>query len=100
MGEGRVWDLGAQRTFSALRLKILMPGAKKPAPGAKVPHPRPLPSGRGCKFVRECVLHCQARKSTVSDQAEGGSLYRFQARKRTGAEGQSGCATFSAGSSA
>jgi hypothetical protein len=27
-GEGRVWDLGAQRVFSALRLKILMPGAK------------------------------------------------------------------------
>jgi hypothetical protein len=23
-----VWDLGAQRIFSALRLKILMPGAK------------------------------------------------------------------------
>jgi hypothetical protein len=28
MGEGRVWDLGAQRIVSALRLKILMPGAK------------------------------------------------------------------------
>jgi hypothetical protein len=28
MGEGSVWDLGAQRIFSALRLKILMPGAK------------------------------------------------------------------------
>ena len=28
MGEGRVLDLGVQRIFSALRLKILMPGAK------------------------------------------------------------------------
>ena len=28
MGEGRVWDLNAQRIFSALRLKIFMPGAK------------------------------------------------------------------------
>src|SRR2546427_7910322 len=28
MGEGRAWDLNAQRIFSALRLKILMPGAK------------------------------------------------------------------------
>jgi hypothetical protein len=27
-GEGRVWDLDAQRIFPALRLKILMSGAK------------------------------------------------------------------------
>src|SRR5260370_34758653 len=45
MGEGRVWDLGAQGIFFALRAKLFNAWRQKPAPGAKVPHPRPLPSG-------------------------------------------------------
>jgi hypothetical protein len=51
MGEGRVWDLGAQRIFSALRLKILMPGAKNRRQALRSHTPALSHPGEGVKLL-------------------------------------------------
>src|SRR5260370_33242219 len=46
-GEGRVWDLGAQRIFSARRRKISLPGAKNRRQALRSHTPALSHSGEG-----------------------------------------------------
>src|SRR6266567_3090903 len=71
MGEGRVWDLGARRYFLSAVPQNFDAWRQKPAPGAKVPHPRPLPSGRGCQSLRECVAVPSEKIDSLSFTGEG-----------------------------
>src|SRR6266700_5821 len=70
-GEGRVWDLGARRIFSALRLKILMPGAKNRRQALRSHTPALSHPGEGIELLASVDLPCSMRKSTVSGQGEG-----------------------------
>src|SRR6266567_7954496 len=65
MGKGRVWDLSARRIFSALRLKILMPGAKSRRQALRSHTPALSHPGEGVISSR-VRLHCRVRKSMVS----------------------------------
>src|SRR6266702_910345 len=66
MGEGRVWDLGVRRIFSALRLKILMPGAKNRRQALRSHTPALSHPGEGINPLVSAFALPGERKSTVS----------------------------------
>src|SRR5260370_31850080 len=71
MGEGRVWDLGAQTIFSALRLKILMPGAKNRRQALRSHTPALSLPGEGVKLFASAFALPSEKIDTLTECGRG-----------------------------
>src|SRR6266567_5544858 len=86
-GEGRVWDLNTQRIFCALRLKILMPGAKNRRQALRSHTPALSHPGEGVNLLVSAFAR-RVTKSTVSSVVGEGRVrvlvhFKHLIRRRT-----------------